>query len=59
MNQAPAVVHAHYRIRETTRFRVWQAEGRGLSYLILRLVTYLVVMPVLWILLVSLRTQEE
>lgn len=59
MNQAPAAAHAHYRIRETTRFSVWQVVRRVLSYLVLLLVTFLVVMPVLWILLVSLRSQDE
>ncbi len=39
--------------------RAWRTVGRALSYLLLVSVTVVVIMPVAWIFLVSLRTQAE
>lgn len=42
-----------------TQTGTWKAVQRALSYLLLILVTVIVVIPLAWILLVSLRTQSE
>jgi len=60
MSQAQATgIYARNRARQPMRFNIWEGLKRFFSYLIFLLVTFLVVAPILWILLVSLRTQEE